>query len=83
MDFTHVHSLEKVNYVSVIAHFGGSPQEKQLMILMFFFKKKLILGQIKILKADNVPAYSEKLFKKYFQYYAVTYITAIPYNPQG
>lgn len=38
MDFTHVHSLGKVDYVSVIAHFGGSPQEKQLMIILFFKK---------------------------------------------
>ena len=90
MDVTHISSFRRLQYlhVSVDTCSGiifASPLtgEKASHVIQHCLEAWSAWGQPKILKTDNGPAYTSQKFRQFCRQMNVTYLTGLPYNPQG
>ena len=51
---------------------------KDIYVLIFCYYKTT-----KIIKTDNGPAYTSRVFQRFLKIWSIKHSTGIPYNPQG
>lgn len=90
MDVTHIKEFRNTPYVHVtIDTFSGflhatlQTGEASKHCIAHVLKCLAIMGQPKIIKTDNGPGYTGKMFQTFCARLQICHKTGIPYNPQG
>lgn len=90
MDVTHVPTFGSLKYLHVtIDTFGGflfasaHSGEASKNVIAHVLSCIAVMGRPEVIKTDNGPGYTGKMFQYFCKQLQIKHITGIPYNPQG
>lgn len=90
VDVTHVPTFGSLKYLHVtIDTFGGflfasaHSGEASKNVIAHVLSCIAVMGRPEVIKTDNGPGYTGRIFQYFCKQLQIKHITGIPYNPQG